>query len=160
MNWHSHGKFPPVSDLIGSQDSLLRDGNDLESATPFESLSAKQQGRFQQETWPCWSRELRKCLIFLGLSSGLINMVGKSHISGILNGLHRSYGGFSLTMLPEGILSILFLGEWFLGTDLKLHYLHSWWMVHIHVDFSGEFIFRLCQKRISCRTAVTGNRFL
>lgn len=31
------------------QDSLLRDGNDLESATPFESLSAKQQGHFQQE---------------------------------------------------------------------------------------------------------------
>eukprot|EP00435_Cladocopium_sp_Y103_P015238 s2274_g3.t1 len=31
------------------QESLLRDGLDLESATPFESLSAKQQGRFQQE---------------------------------------------------------------------------------------------------------------
>ena len=40
------------------QESLLRDGCDLESAMPFESLSAKQQGRFQQETWRCSSVEL------------------------------------------------------------------------------------------------------
>jgi len=86
--------------------------------------------------------ELRKCQFFFGLSSGLVNMAGKSHISGNLNGENGFYGGFSVTMLPEGIL---FLAGWVPGTDLKLH---SWWMVHIHVDCSGEFIFRLCQKRI------------
>jgi hypothetical protein len=55
---------------------------------------------------------------FFGLSSGLVNMAGKSHISGNLNGENGFYGGFSITMLPEGIL---FLAGWVPGTDLKLH---------------------------------------
>ena len=33
------------------EESLLRDGVDIESAKAFESLSAKQQGRFQREPW-------------------------------------------------------------------------------------------------------------